>query len=51
VSDTTLVMQLVDDDLINLDAPIVEVLPELQLSNQQVTGRVTMRHLLTHTLR
>lgn len=45
VWNTTLVMQLVDDGLINLDAPIVEVLPELQLSNQQVAGRVTMRHL------
>jgi len=51
VCNTTLVMQLVDEGLINLDAPIVEALPELQLSNQQVAGRVTMRHLLTHTLR
>ncbi len=46
---TTLVMQLVDKGLIDLDAPIVDMLPELRLSDQQVAGRVTMRHLLTHT--
>ena len=41
-------MQLVDEGLINMDAPIVEVLPERQLSDQQVAGRVTMLDLLTH---
>jgi dipeptidyl aminopeptidase/acylaminoacyl peptidase/CubicO group peptidase (beta-lactamase class C family) len=46
---TTLVMQLVDEGLIDLDAPIVEVLPELRLSDPDVTAAVTMRHLLTHT--
>ena len=39
---TTLVMQLVDEGLLDLDAPVVEVLPE-------VAEQVTMRHLLTHT--
>ena len=46
---TTLVMQLVDEGRIQLDAPLIEVLPELRLSNPGVTAKVTMRHLLTHT--
>lgn len=45
----TVVMQLVDEGKLDLDAPIVEVLPELRLSDPEVTKRVTMRHLLTHT--
>jgi dipeptidyl aminopeptidase/acylaminoacyl peptidase/CubicO group peptidase (beta-lactamase class C family) len=45
----TLVMQLVDEGLLELDAPVVDVLPELQLADPDVTKRVTMRHLLTHT--
>jgi dipeptidyl aminopeptidase/acylaminoacyl peptidase len=45
----TAVMQLVDDGLLDLDAPIIEVLPELRLSAQDTTEKVTMRHLLTHT--
>jgi CubicO group peptidase (beta-lactamase class C family) len=35
--------------LIDLDAPIANVLPELRLSDPDVTKQVTMRHLLTHT--
>nr|WP_221375354.1 serine hydrolase domain-containing protein [Actinoplanes polyasparticus] len=46
---TTLVMQLVDEGKIQLDAPLIEVLPELRLSDPGVTAKVTMRHLLTHT--
>ena len=45
----TVVMQLVDEGLLNLDAPIAEVLPELRLTDPDVAKRVTMRHLLTHT--
>ncbi|MBC9716583.1 serine hydrolase [Streptomyces sp. TRM66268-LWL] len=45
----TLVMQLADEGLIDLDAPLVEVLPELRLSDPQVAQKVTMRQLLTHT--
>jgi len=45
----TLVMQLVEEGRIDLDAPLIEVLPELQLSNPDVAKQVTMRHLLTHT--
>ncbi|WP_405060634.1 serine hydrolase [Kribbella sp. NBC_01505] len=46
---TTLVMQLVDEGLLELDAPLAAVLPELQLSDPDVAKQVTMRHLLTHT--
>jgi len=45
----TVVMQLVDEGRLDLDAPVVEVLPELQLTDPEVTKQVTMRHLLTHT--
>ncbi len=45
----TLVMQLVDEGRLDLDAPVVEVLPDLQFRDPDVTKHVTMRHLLTHT--
>jgi dipeptidyl aminopeptidase/acylaminoacyl peptidase/CubicO group peptidase (beta-lactamase class C family) len=45
----TIAMQLVDEGLLDLDAPIVDVLPELRLADPDVTKKVTMRHLLTHT--
>jgi dipeptidyl aminopeptidase/acylaminoacyl peptidase/CubicO group peptidase (beta-lactamase class C family) len=46
---TTIAMQLADEGLLDLDAPIADVLPELELADDEVTKRVTMRHLLTHT--
>jgi CubicO group peptidase (beta-lactamase class C family) len=45
----TLVMQLVDEGRLQLDAPLIEVLPELRLGDPAVTAKITMRHLLTHT--
>ncbi|TWH73749.1 serine hydrolase domain-containing protein [Modestobacter roseus] len=45
----TLVMQLVDEGKLDLDAPLVEVLPDLQLGDPEATRQVTMRHLLNHT--
>ncbi|HEX6341055.1 serine hydrolase [Umezawaea sp.] len=45
----TVVLQLVDEGLLDLDAPISDVLPELRLAEPDVTKTVTMRHLLTHT--
>ncbi|MGW5098057.1 serine hydrolase domain-containing protein [Streptomyces nodosus] len=45
----TLVMQLVDEGALDLDAPVAEVLPELRLADADVARQVTMRHLLTHT--
>jgi dipeptidyl aminopeptidase/acylaminoacyl peptidase/CubicO group peptidase (beta-lactamase class C family) len=45
----TVVMQLVDEGLADLDAPVIEVLPELRLADPDVTKHVTLRHLLNHT--
>jgi CubicO group peptidase (beta-lactamase class C family) len=46
---TTLVMQLVDEGRIELDAPVRTYLPELQLADAELTETVTVRHLLNHT--
>jgi CubicO group peptidase (beta-lactamase class C family)/poly(3-hydroxybutyrate) depolymerase len=45
----TVVMQLVDEGLLDLDAPVADVLPELRLADENVAKQVTMRQLLTHT--
>ncbi|MFF0516791.1 serine hydrolase [Streptomyces sp. NPDC004250] len=45
----TVVMQLVDEGLLDLHAPLTEVLPELRLAAPETTKSVTMWHLLTHT--
>lgn len=45
----TLVMQLVDEGRLDLDAPVTRVLPELRLSDPSLAETVTVRHLLTHT--
>lgn len=46
---TSLVMRLVDDGLIDLDAPVATVLPGLRLADLDAQTKLTMRHLLTHT--
>jgi dipeptidyl aminopeptidase/acylaminoacyl peptidase/CubicO group peptidase (beta-lactamase class C family) len=45
----TVAMALADEGLLDLDAPVAEVLPELRLADPEVTKSVTPRHLLTHT--
>lgn len=45
----TLAMQLVDDGLLDLDAPITAVLPGLRLSGAPAAPGITARRLLTHT--
>lgn len=45
----TVVMQLVDEGRFALDTPVVEIIPELQLRDPDVTKTVTVWHLLTHT--
>ena len=45
----TLVMQLVDDGLLDLDVPVVTYLPEFRVADEDVTQKVTARHLLAHT--
>ncbi|CNF81599.1 penicillin-binding protein [Mycobacterium tuberculosis] len=45
----TVVMRLVEEGILDLDAPVAEVLPELRLADREAAENVTMRHLLTHT--
>ena len=46
---TTLVLQLVDDGLLDLDEPLLHYLPELVIDDQEAAKVITTRHLLTHT--
>lgn len=45
----TLIMQLVDEDRVELDAPVRTYLPDLRFADPVATERTTVRHLLTHT--
>lgn len=45
----TLVMQLVDDGLLDLDLPVVTYLPDFRVADPAVTAAVTARQLLAHT--
>src|SRR5215216_2992400 len=45
---TTLVMQLVDEGLLELDAPVRRYVPDLRLADEAATAGVTLRQLLTH---
>src|SRR3954467_9532037 len=45
----TLIMQLVDEGLLDLDAPVVTYLPDFKVADPEVTRTVTTRHLLAHT--
>jgi CubicO group peptidase (beta-lactamase class C family) len=45
----TLVMQLVDDGLVELSAPVGRYLPDLVLSEPSLPERITVAHLLAHT--
>jgi CubicO group peptidase (beta-lactamase class C family) len=45
----TTVMRLVEQGMLNLDAPVRTVLPELELADETAAASVTLRHLLTHT--
>jgi CubicO group peptidase (beta-lactamase class C family) len=45
----TLVMNLVDEGLLDLDVPIRTYLPNFTVVDEQATQGVTLRHLLTHT--
>lgn len=44
-----LVMVLVSDGDLDLDDPLAEYLPELRRLSSDVTGRLTTRHVLSHT--
>jgi CubicO group peptidase (beta-lactamase class C family) len=45
----TLVMQLVDDDLVELDAPVRAYLPGFRTADERASREITVRHLLSHT--
>jgi CubicO group peptidase (beta-lactamase class C family) len=45
----TLVMQLVDEGLVDLDEPLVTYLPDFRVADAAVPRTVTTRHLLAHT--
>lgn len=45
---TTLVMQLVDEGLLDLDVPVRTYLPEFGLADEDAAAAVTTRHLLSH---
>ena len=44
----TLIMQLVDDGVLDLDEPVVTYLPELKIADATVNATVTLRDLLSH---
>ena len=45
----TTAMCLVEQGLLDLDAPLRTYLPDLMLGDEDVAARATMRHLFTHT--
>jgi CubicO group peptidase (beta-lactamase class C family) len=45
----TMVMQLIDQDLLSLDTTVAQVLPGVRLGAAGLGDRVTVGHLLTHT--
>src|SRR5215203_1795039 len=45
---TTLVLQLCDQELLDLDAPVVCYVPELRLADPDAREQLTLRHLITH---
>lgn len=46
---TSAIMRLVDQGVLDLDAPVVSYLPEFSSSDPEITRTVTLRHLLNHT--
>ena len=46
---STLVMQLVDEGKVDLDAPVRTYLPEFKIRDEDAAAQITVRQLLTHT--
>jgi len=46
---SSLVMQLVDEGTVDLDASIRSYLPEFRIADEDAAGAITVRQLLTHT--
>lgn len=49
VYNVTLLMQLVDEGKLDLDQPVIEVLPDFKLADAEATKQITVRHCVTHT--
>jgi CubicO group peptidase (beta-lactamase class C family) len=45
----TVLMQLVDEGLVDIDAPVSTYLPNFRVTDPDVSAAVTLRHLLSHT--
>ncbi|GAA2399050.1 hypothetical protein GCM10010191_02320 [Actinomadura vinacea] len=45
----TMIMRLVDEGRLDLDAPVVDVLPEFGTPDEEATRKITIRQLLSHT--
>ncbi|MBO0728127.1 MAG: beta-lactamase family protein [Acidimicrobiaceae bacterium] len=45
----TVIMRLVEDGKVRLNAPVVEYLPRFRLPDREVAKAVTVNHLVTHT--
>lgn len=46
---STLVLQLVEEGLVDLDAPVSTYLTDFHVADHTATAAITVRHLLTHT--
>jgi CubicO group peptidase (beta-lactamase class C family) len=46
---STVAMKLVQDGLLELDAPVRKYIPDFRVVDEDVSTRVTVRHLMTHT--
>jgi CubicO group peptidase (beta-lactamase class C family) len=49
IATTTMVMQLVDEGRLDLDQPVIDLLPEFRLADATAAEHVTIRHLVAHT--
>ncbi|PXX66857.1 CubicO group peptidase (beta-lactamase class C family) [Nocardia tenerifensis] len=45
----TMIMRLVDEGRLDLDVPVVDVLPEFATPDEEATKKITVRQLLSHT--
>jgi CubicO group peptidase (beta-lactamase class C family) len=45
----TMIMQLIEQGLLSLDTTVADALPGIRLGRSDVSGQVTVQHLLTHT--
>jgi CubicO group peptidase (beta-lactamase class C family) len=45
----TLIMKLVEEGVIDLDAPVRTYLPEFKVADEEASEKVTVRHLMIHT--